>query len=642
MLVRASVFLFVVLLRQLDSCVGDNTSNASNATYYIQYDHGIEVATYDGGSTSHRFRRRLDVIQSANQTLTNANSIVQAVIEMGESLKKNIDTVLADLNAVQTQGLTLDSGYNTLHDAQAVIQNGLLLTTQVQSLFLASQPATTAIPIQNDPTNVLSDVLTTKRTLDSLVGDITSIGTSGLTVTAAAKVIANLQVAVQTGLVVAKDGIDIINAVQNIISTGVSIAEGQVIASAIQLVLQKGLANFDLQPKVCRRQASFRGSPSPLVNQCLASEDPLGPLCLPKCRTGYEPAGFDSCRRVGCAGGTSDLGQWCSKPPSYERNGYALWDQAKCIKEKGTGMCEQCALVWYPKCKPGFHAFGCFICTPDCPPGTIDDVAFCRKDAYFRGVSASRLGCPVGKQQSLFLCYPPCPSTHDGAGPLCSPKCRGDTPTNCGLFCASSTSACAASVVQIVGTGVHMALSAIASDFTGVLSSAVVLGKKVITMAPLDSGATSQQDAVVMTDSHATGYVLAEALDRNDSVSVHDICAWWIAEDKFDKLTAYLSSKFDAANVLERQNDVYRFRLLGSPQSLALSRVFSVVESAKTELSIQDYTVPQTTLGQIFNGFAAKQTQETGVARGLDVKKKRKAKKEPKSKQHDNYLAHRA
>ncbi|RHY75231.1 hypothetical protein DYB34_014041, partial [Aphanomyces astaci] len=49
-----------------------------------------------------------------------------------------------------------------------------------------------------------------------------------------------------------------------------------------------------------------------------------------------------------------------------------------------------------------------------------------------------------------------------------------------------------------------------------------------------------------------------------------------------------------------------------------------------------------TTLEQIFNGFAAKQTQETGVARGLDVKKKRKAKKEPKSKQHDNYLAHRA
>ncbi|RHZ42928.1 hypothetical protein DYB28_003624 [Aphanomyces astaci] len=485
MLVRASVILFVVLLRQAaHPCAGDNTSNTSNATYYIQYDHGIEVATYDGGSTSHRFRRRLDVIQSANQTLTNANSIVQAVIGMGESLKKNIDTVLADLNAIQTQGLTSDSGNNTLHDAQAVIQNGLLLTTQVQSLFLASQPATTAIPIHNDPTNVLSDVLTTKRTLDSLVGDITSIGTSGLTVAAAAKVIVNLQVAVQTGIVVAKDGIDIINAVQNVISTGVSIAEGQVIASAIQLVLQKGLANFDLQPKVCRRQASFRGAPSPLVNQCLASEDPLGPLCLPKCRTGYEPAGFDSCRKVGCAGGTSDLGPWCSKPPSYERNGYALWDQAKCNKEKGTGMCEQCALVWYPKCKPGFHAFGCFICTPDCPPGTIDDVAFCRKDAYFRGVSGSRLGCPAGKQQSLFLCYPPCPSTHDGAGPLCSPKCGGDTPTNCGLFCASSTAACAASVVQIVGTGVHMALSAIASDFTGVLSSAVVLGTKVITMAP--------------------------------------------------------------------------------------------------------------------------------------------------------------
>ncbi|RHY02223.1 hypothetical protein DYB36_008551 [Aphanomyces astaci] len=152
----------------------------------------------------------------------------------------------------------------------------------------------------------------------------------------------------------------------------------------------------------------------------------------------------------------------------------------------------------------------------------------------------------------------------------------------------------------------------------------------------------NESRAALVTDSHATGYVLAEALDRDDSVSVRDFCAWWIAEDKFDKLAAYLSSKFDAANVLERQNDVCRFRLLGSQQSLALSRVFSVVESAKTELSIQDYTVSQTTLEQIFNGFAAKQTQETGVARGLDVKKKRKAKKQPKSKEHDNYQAHRA
>ncbi|KAH9143316.1 hypothetical protein AeRB84_012675 [Aphanomyces euteiches] len=140
-----------------------------------------------------------------------------------------------------------------------------------------------------------------------------------------------------------------------------------------------------------------------------------------------------------------------------------------------------------------------------------------------------------------------------------------------------------------------------------------------------------------ITSNHATGYVLAESLSRNDYIRVHDFCAWWLSEDRFDALSEYLHHGFGDDNVqlLERQNDVSRFKLLGTKQSLALSKVFSMVEKFKADLSIKEYTVSQTTLEQIFNSFASQQTQETGVARGVETLAK-------KVDVLDNYQAMRA
>ncbi|CAK4248260.1 unnamed protein product [Aphanomyces euteiches] len=135
---------------------------------------------------------------------------------------------------------------------------------------------------------------------------------------------------------------------------------------------------------------------------------------------------------------------------------------------------------------------------------------------------------------------------------------------------------------------------------------------------------------------HATGYVLAESLTRNDYIRAHDFCAWWLGEDRFDALSAHLNQGFGDANVLllERQNDVSRFKLLGTKQTLALSNVFSMIEKSKSDLRVEEYTVSQTTLEQIFNNFAAQQTQETGVARGMEAVLKGEA--------HDNYQAMRS
>ncbi|CAK4964438.1 unnamed protein product [Aphanomyces euteiches] len=136
-----------------------------------------------------------------------------------------------------------------------------------------------------------------------------------------------------------------------------------------------------------------------------------------------------------------------------------------------------------------------------------------------------------------------------------------------------------------------------------------------------------------VTSSHATGYVLAESLTRNGYIRVHDFSAWWLSEDRFEALSEYLGQGFGSANVqlLERQSDVSRFKLLGTKQTLALSNVFSMIETSKADLSVKEYTVSQTTLEQIFNNFASQQTQETGVARGVETQRKKNA--------HDNYQA---
>ncbi|OQR83478.1 ATP-binding Cassette (ABC) Superfamily, partial [Thraustotheca clavata] len=126
---------------------------------------------------------------------------------------------------------------------------------------------------------------------------------------------------------------------------------------------------------------------------------------------------------------------------------------------------------------------------------------------------------------------------------------------------------------------------------------------------------------------HASGYTLAELLTRNNYVRVRDFCTWWLTEDRFEAFHNFLDNAMPQMNcttqILERQNDVCRFKLVGS--SLRLSTIFSILEGCKLKLHLEEYTVAQTTLEQIFNNFASQQTQEKGVARGMAV--------------HGNYIA---
>lgn len=122
-------------------------------------------------------------------------------------------------------------------------------------------------------------------------------------------------------------------------------------------------------------------------SKCPDGEDYDAGLCYPKCKEDY--SGKGPVCWGNCPSNFKDIGAFCEKPSSYGR-GVGYFSQEKCessdthgAKENG---CEQSGLLWYPKCDNQFHAFGCCVCSPDCPTGWTDTGVGCTKPSYGRGV----------------------------------------------------------------------------------------------------------------------------------------------------------------------------------------------------------------------------------------------------------------
>lgn len=81
--------------------------------------------------------------------------------------------------------------------------------------------------------------------------------------------------------------------------------------------------------------------------------------------------------RKECPKGFTDAGATCTKPASYGR-GTGFMSQKDC-EEKNPQGCEKNMLLYYPKCKEGFHAVGCCVCSPDCPKDMKDIGVACEK-----------------------------------------------------------------------------------------------------------------------------------------------------------------------------------------------------------------------------------------------------------------------
>ncbi|OQS06373.1 hypothetical protein THRCLA_01588 [Thraustotheca clavata] len=340
-----------------------------------------------------------------------------------------------------------------------------------------------AAPVGNLSASAPANLLDNPASFGSIALDLQSIAQNGVTAANNASLLLHVQNAIDIGLIIVKDGPVLISSIINIINNA-SPSNGIAVVNAIQTLILDVATLIDPDPKVCRRQGVGRGVGQIAVAQCLHNEEEYGGLCYPKCKEGYEAVGCCICRKIGCSGvrGAVDIGVSCTKPPAYGRGvGYVAWQQSQCEAENPQG-CEMYGAMWYPKCSANFHSVGCCICSPDCPAGTIDDGAFCRKDSYGRGVGVIRLGCPAGLELSGLLCYPPCAADQVGVGPVCWSRCYNPTGVECGLFCTSTVATCVGSTVEIIGDAAKISLSLVALDFTGALNTLVQVGGKYISM----------------------------------------------------------------------------------------------------------------------------------------------------------------
>ena len=88
---------------------------------------------------------------------------------------------------------------------------------------------------------------------------------------------------------------------------------------------------------------------------------------------------------------------------------------------------------------------------------------------------------------------------------------------------------------------------------------------------------------------------------RNDSITSNDI----VLEQNIKNLEEFMKSSFEGTELKEIHYNLLNFQINNT--TISWSKIFGAIERAKETLNIEDYAVGQTTLEQIFLGFAAKQ-----------------------------------
>ena len=98
------------------------------------------------------------------------------------------------------------------------------------------------------------------------------------------------------------------------------------------------------------------------------------------------------------------------------------------------------------------------------------------------------------------------------------------------------------------------------------------------------------------------------------TVAVHFLAQWVCMESVRAAFYSFLTEKCSNFVVREEQPNKVRVEvpvLAADGTQLMLSQIFTYLEGSYKELGLENYSLSQTSLEQIFNSFAAKQTEET-------------------------------
>ncbi|KAK8797122.1 hypothetical protein WA158_004332 [Blastocystis sp. Blastoise] len=115
--------------------------------------------------------------------------------------------------------------------------------------------------------------------------------------------------------------------------------------------------------------------------------------------------------------------------------------------------------------------------------------------------------------------------------------------------------------------------------------------------------------------STGSGWVIFSDIQKLSVTQAKVFCEWYILEERYRYLESKLDSFFNDVEVTERHGGLVTIRI--DTKGLRLSDIFSYLESIKKKCSIEEYSIAQITLEQIFNYFASQQEEETRAVQGV-------------------------
>ena len=116
-----------------------------------------------------------------------------------------------------------------------------------------------------------------------------------------------------------------------------------------------------------------------------------------------------------------------------------------------------------------------------------------------------------------------------------------------------------------------------------------------------------------------SGWVIDAELTKRGAVAMDVLVDWWVTEVRYIDFMDFLEEKFNAVELLERHGNLVTLRV--DTKGMKLSTIFSFMEDVKKKCSIDEYSIAQMTLEQIFNFFASQQEEETREIQGVNKKR---------------------
>ncbi|KAL4478578.1 hypothetical protein ABPG74_006813 [Tetrahymena malaccensis] len=100
------------------------------------------------------------------------------------------------------------------------------------------------------------------------------------------------------------------------------------------------------------------------------------------------------------------------------------------------------------------------------------------------------------------------------------------------------------------------------------------------------------------------GKQLFARLNSDIGVSILSLAQYVVLEQNGENLKSFIENRLGDYNIIEHFDDFYRFRILSD---ISIGKMFEVFENNKNDLLVENYSVKQASIEQIFNLFATNQ-----------------------------------